>query len=327
MSKKTIIKIGIIIVATVVLAVVGMKIYRTIVGDPLVLYGNVDIRTVNLSFRVSGKLNELKVDEGDAIKPEEILARLDPQPYEHALAQATAQVGVQKAQLALMEEGYRVEEIAQVRSEVRERQVSYDYAEINLQRQQKLYSTRAISADELDSARTSRNEAKAALQAAQQKLTQYETGNRIQEIEKAKANLQQAQAALAQTQLNLEDTILKSPSGGTILTRAVEPGSMLAAGNTVLTLSLVRPVWVRAYVDEVNLGAAVPGTEVEVFTDGKPNKPYKGSIGFVSPTAEFTPKTVQTPDLRTDLVYRLRIIIDNPDDNLRQGMPVTIKFP
>lgn len=327
MNKKRIIKAGIIIIAIVALTIAGMKIYRIIAGEPLILYGNVDIRTVNLSFRVSGKLGNLKVDEGDAVKPEEVLGQLEAEPYEHALAQAKAQVGVKKAQLALMEEGYRVEEIAQVRSEVRERQVNYDYAETFFQRQQKLYSTRAISADEADSARTSRNEAKAALQAAQEKLTQYESGNRAQEIEAAKASLQQAEAALAQAQLNLNDTTLKSPSAGTILTRAVEPGTMLGAGSTVLVLSLVRPVWVRAYVDEMHLGLAVPGTEVEVFTDGTPDKPYKGSVGFVSPTAEFTPKTVQTTELRTDLVYRLRIIIDNPDDNLRQGMPVTIKFP
>ena len=94
----------------------------------------------------------------------------------------------------------------------------------------------------------------------------------------------------------------------------------------MLTLSLTRPVWVRAYVNEVSLNQAKPGTELLVYTDGRPDKPYHGKIGFVSPTAEFTPKTVETPDLRTDLVYRLRIIVTDADDALRQGMPVTVKF-
>ncbi|MDN7221285.1 efflux RND transporter periplasmic adaptor subunit, partial [Klebsiella pneumoniae] len=117
-----------------------------------------------------------------------------------------------------------------------------------------------------------------------------------------------------------------APSDGTLMTRAVEPGTMLNAGGTVLTLSLTHPVWVRAYVDEKNLGQAQPGQEVLLYTDSRPDKPYHGKIGFVSPSAEFTPKTVETPDLRTDLVYRLRIVVTDADGALRQGMPVTISF-
>ncbi len=101
---------------------------------------------------------------------------------------------------------------------------------------------------------------------------------------------------------------------------------MLNAGSTVLTVSLTHPVWVRAYVSERNLGDAKPGREILLYTDGRPDKPYHGKIGFVSPTAEFTPKSVETPDLRTDLVYRLRIIVTDADDALRQGMPVTATF-
>lgn len=101
---------------------------------------------------------------------------------------------------------------------------------------------------------------------------------------------------------------------------------MLNAGNTVFTLSLTRPVWIRAYIDEVNLGRAVPGSNILIYTDGRPDRPYHGKIGFVSPTAEFTPKTVETEDLRTDLVYRLRIVVNDADDALRQGMPVTLRF-
>ncbi len=140
------------------------------------------------------------------------------------------------------------------------------------------------------------------------------------------AEVAQSEAALAQAQLNLQDATLLSPSAGTVLTRAVEPGTMLGAGGTVFTLSLTRPVWVRAYVNETSLNQAVPGTELEIYTDGRPGKPYHGKIGFVSPTAEFTPKSVETPDLRTDLVYRLRVIVTDADDALRQGMPVTLRF-
>ena len=254
--------------------------------QPLTLYGNVDIRTVNMSFRVGGRLASLTVDEGDNIRAGQTLGELDRAPYENALLQAQANVSTAQAQYDLMMAGYRAEE----------------------------------------NARSSRDQAQATLKSAQDKLRQYRAGNRPQEIAQAKASLEQAQAALAQAKLDLHDTVLTAPSDGTLMTRAVEPGTMLNAGGTVLTLSLTHPVWVRAYVDEKNLGQAQPGQEVLLYTDSRPDKPYHGKIGFVSPSAEFTPKTVETPDLRTDLVYRLRIVVTDADGALRQGMPVTISF-
>ncbi|CAI0735129.1 secretion protein HlyD [Serratia entomophila] len=318
-----------LIVAAIVLvaaAVYGFWYYQQQQERPLTLYGNVDIRTVNLGFRVDGRLASLTVDEGDAIRPGQLLGKLDDAPYRNALQQAQASVGNARAKLALLQAGYRAEEIAQVRSEMAQRQSAFSYADSFLKRQQGLWAKNATSADALEDARTARNQAQANLQAAKDKLAQYLSGNRPQEIEQAKASLAQSEAALDQAQLNLQDTRLLSPSAGTLLTRAVEPGTMLSAGGTVFTLSLTQPVWVRAYVNEINLGKAAPGTELEIYTDGRPNKPYHGKIGFVSPTAEFTPKSVETPDLRTDLVYRLRVIVTDADDALRQGMPVTIHF-
>ena len=300
--------------------------YQSLQNNGLALYGNVDIRTVNMSFRVGGRLQSLTVDEGDAIKQGQTLGELDKAPFENALMQAKANVATAEAQYDLMMAGYRAEEIAQAAAAVKQAQAAYDYAQSFLQRQQGLWNKRLLSANDLANATSSRDQALATLKSAQDKLSQYRAGNRPQEIAQAKANLEQAQAQLAQSTLDLQDTVLTAPSDGTLLTRAVEPGSMLSAGSTVLTLSLTRPVWVRAYVDEKNLSQAQPGREILLYTDGRPDKPYHGKIGFVSPTAEFTPKTVETPDLRTDLVYRLRIIVTDADDSLRQGMPVTLRF-
>lgn len=293
---------------------------------PLTLYGNVDIRTVNMSFRVGGRLATLNVDEGDAITQGQTLGELDRAPYINALQQAEANADAAQAQYDLMKAGYRSEEIAQAAAAVTQAQAAAAYAQNFYQRQQGLWKSRTISANELENARSSRDQALANLKAAQDKLNQYQAGNRPQQIAQAKASLEQAVAQVAQAKLDLQDTTLIAPASGTLLTRAVEPGTMLNAGSTVLTLSLTRPVWVRAYIDEVNLGQARPGQALLVYTDSRPNKPYHGKIGFVSPTAEFTPKTVETPNLRTDLVYRLRIIITDPDDTLRQGMPVTVRF-
>lgn len=324
-NKKPLVAV-IVIITLVAACVGGWMWYQSERERPLQLFGNVDIRTVNLSFRVGGRLAALQVDEGDAIKAGETLGELDKGPYQNALQQAEANVAAAQAKFDLVIAGYRDEEIAQAAAQVNQAQAAYDYAQNFYQRQQGLWARRVISANDLENARSSSDQAKATLKAARDKLSQYRTGNRPQEIAQAQASLQQAEAQLAQARLDLQDTTLIAPSDGTLLTRAVEPGSMLNAGSTVLTLSLTRPVWVRAYVNEVSLNRATPGTEVQIYTDGRPDKPYHGKIGFVSPTAEFTPKTVETPDLRTDLVYRLRIIVTDADDSLRQGMPVTVSF-
>ena len=320
--------IAIILVVAVIVTLLagGAFWYQSRKDNGLTLYGNVDIRTVNMSFRVGGRLQALQVDEGDAIKADQTLGEIDHAPYENALMQAKANDAAAQAKYDLLVAGYRDEEIAQAAASVRQAQAAADYAQNFYQRQQGLWKSRTVSANDLENARSARDQAVATLKAAQDKLSQYHAGNRPQEIAQAKASLEQAQAQLAQSELDLQDTTLLAPSDGTILTRAVEPGSMLNAGSTVLTLSLTHPVWVRAYVDESNLNQAQPGRELLLYTDGRPDKPYHGKIGFVSPTAEFTPKTVETPDLRTDLVYRLRIIVTDADDSLRQGMPVTVKF-
>ncbi len=240
----------------------------------IILYGNVDIRDVDLSFRVSGRLQDLKVDEGDTVHRGDLIAHLDPDPYEREVRAAEATVKQQKASL--------------------------DYAETAYLREKKLRGTGASSVDSYENALSAFNQ--------------------------AKANLEKAIAELSQSNLRLQDTYLYAPSNGYVLTRAVEPGTMLAANATVITVSLVDPVWVRAYVAETELNKAKSGTAVKVSADSLPHHYFDGTIGFVSSTAEFTPKTVETTDLRTELVYRLRIIVQDPHHELRQGMPVTVKL-
>ncbi|CDG87778.1 secretion protein HlyD [Xenorhabdus bovienii] len=313
-------------IIVVIGAIVGIDYYQEQNDKELMLYGNVDVRTVNLGFRVAGKLAALQVDEGDAITAGQALGQLDNAPFINALNQAKATRDAAKATLAKTEAGYRTEEIAQVRAETTQKESAFRFADSFLKRQQGLWQRKMISDNELDNAKTGQHQTLAAYQAAKDKLRQFEAGYRKEEIAAAKAQLAQAEAAVAQAELNSQDTQLTSPSAGVILTRAIEPGTMLAAGNTVFTLSLTKPVWIRAYIDEPNLNQAIAGREIQIYTDGRKNQPYHGKIGFVSPTAEFTPKNVETPDLRTDLVYRLRIIVNDPDEGLKQGMPVTLRF-
>lgn len=317
---------GVVVLLLVLAAGIGFYYYTSRQAPPLMLYGNVDIRTVNLSFRTAGRLESLRVDEGDRVKKGDLLGMLDSEPLMNALAEANANVASAQAQFSLLMAGFRKEEIQQARAAVEQQQATFNYADNFCKRQQRLRLSMVVSANDLENAKSARDQAAANVKSAQQKLSQLLNGNRPEEIDQAKAALDQAEARAAQARLNLNDAQLYAPSAGVILTRAVEPGTLLAAGSTALSVSLTDPVWVRAYVSERYLHQAVPGSPMEIYTDGRPNKPYHGKIGFVSPTAEFTPKSVETTELRTDLVYRLRVIVTDADEGLRQGMPVTLRL-
>ncbi|WP_159880517.1 secretion protein HlyD [Aquitalea denitrificans] len=294
-------------------------------ADALVLSGNVDIREVNLSFRVGGRLQQVLVDEGATVKAGQVLARLDDAPQRNAVADAEAALLALKARQSLMHQGYRAEDVAQARATLDARQAVLTDANAAWQRQQELAGSGAAAVKALDAARSAHEQAQAQYQAAQQQYQALSKGYRPQEVAEVDANVKRAEAQLASARLQLADTVLSAPSDGIILTRVLEPGSMLAAGASTLTLSLTRPVWVRAYVAETQLGQTQPGRKVWVYRDGR-SQPYAAVVGFVSPTAEFTPKNVETADLRTAQVYRLRVIVSQPDAALRQGMPVTVKL-
>ena len=285
--------------------------------DSLTLYGNVDIRGVDLGFRVAGRLQEVLKDEGDAVKSGEVLARIDRQPYEYELASAEAALSAAEADLSLKQ---------QARAALEESRLAEENAGRVAERLAGLVKGGGTSQQDLESAQTTLDEAKQRVKVAEAKLKLLEAGFRPEEIAAAAANVAHAKAARATAALRLEDTELKAPSDAVVLTRALEPGAIVQAGATVLSLSLEHPVWVRAYVHEPELGQVPPGTRVILTTDGRPEHPYYGKVGFVSPKAEFTPKSVETPQLRTKLVYRLRIVVEDPDPSLRQGMPVTVSL-
>lgn len=303
--------------------------YRQTNADPrkegLTLYGNVEIRQVELAFRVSGRVQTMRNEEGDAIKAGALLATLDAKPYEDELRLAQAQLAEAQANLNKLQKGNRSEETAQAQAQVNLRQATFDHALLEYNRQESLYADKVISKRERDEAKARHEEARAALESAREALRMSTAGFRDEDIAAGSAAVQAASARLEQAKTRLEDTQLHAPSDGVLLTRVTEPGAVVAAGQTVYALCLHTPVWVRAYVDEPELGFVKPGMKALIFTDSEPDKPYSAQVGFISPEAEFTPKSVETPQLRTALVYRLRIIADNPG-NLRQGMPVTVRL-
>lgn len=242
-------------------------------GD-LVLYGNVDVRQVDIGFRVSGRVAQLFFEEGDFVPAGSLMAILEKNPYDSKVQQAAATVAATAANLEL--------------------------AEKLLQRRINLIGIGGVSQENLDDA--------------------------LANFKQLEADLLAAKANLAVAEDHLSYTEIYAPTDGIILTRIREPGSVVVESEPVYTLSITSPIWIRAYVDEVQLGEVYFGMPAEIITDTKELGSYMGKVGFISPVAEFTPKTVETTKLRTDLVYRLRIYVDNPGRYLKQGMPVTVRL-
>jgi HlyD family secretion protein len=293
----------------------------------LVLQGNIDVRQVNLSFKVDGRIERMAVDEGDAVRAGQVVATLDKRYFEDELGVANAMRQNLESILAKLEHGSRPEEIGQARAQTASKDAMLAQAKADYARYKELEKTPgAISKQELDKYAAQLGVAEADAKAAFESQRLIEIGPRKEDIDAARALLAQEKAIIVQIERKLADCNLVAPSDGFIFTRSREIGAIVQPGETVFTLTLTSPVWVRTYVSERDLGEIVPGMAAEVTTDTAPDRPYSGHIGFISPTAEFTPKTVETREIRTSLVYRLRVVVENADRGLRQGMPVTVRL-
>jgi len=290
---------------------------------PLALYGNVDIREVDLGFRVSGRIADMPVEEGAQVKAGQLLAQLDRASIDSRVAQAEAQVAQAQAELLKLEHGSRAQDVNAAKARFAAAGAAAADADDAYARRQPLVGPGAISKAVWDQTVAARDRARAQLAEARANLDLVQEGARAEDVAAARAALKAAEASRASIGTDYADTQLKASVDGTVVTRAREPGAIVAPGETVFTLAIDKPVRVRAYVAEGDLARIAPGQAVTVTADGN-DRTYHGTIGYISPRAEFTPKTVQTADLRTDLVYRLRIIVNDADGALRQGQPVSV---
>lgn len=293
--------------------------------DPNVLYGNVEIRQVDLSFETEGKVIAMPEHEGDRLHRGEVIAELDPATLQSAVALAAARRDAAKASLDVLLAGTRPEEIAQARANYAAAQASLANAQASFARQKDLAARSVSSQQQLDDARMALDSAVARVAQTKAAMEEAVNGPRAEDIAAARANLRAAQATLDLANTQLDHTRLIAPVDGTVMTRVIEPGTVVLPSAAVYSVAIDDETWVRAFAPEPLLPRLAPGTRVTLTTDGGTS--YEGRIGYVSPAAEFTPKTVETPELRTQLVYRFRVRVQHPDTGLRQGMPVTIHLP
>jgi HlyD family secretion protein len=295
----------------------------------LVLYGNVDVRQVSLAFNGSERIAELTAHEGDHVRPGQLLGRLDTRTLALRVQRARAQIDVQEQALRRLEAGSRPQEIEEARSRVRAAQVDAELATQNLDRLRataRATDGRAVAGIDLDNAQARVHSTQAQLQAQRKAADLVVAGPRQEDIAQARAQLAAARADLALMQQQLADGQLRAPVEAVVRARLLEPGDMASPQRPVYTLAITRPKWVRAWVPEPDLGRIRAGQPASVVNDSDPAHEVPGTVGYIASVAEFTPKTVQTEDLRTSLVYEVRINVDDPQDRLRLGMPVSVRM-
>lgn len=327
-------KFALIALALVLIAVlIGFALGRIGSADKdnerLLLYGNVDLRQVDLAFNNSERISEVLVQEGDKVVRGQPLARLDTSRLKPQLASALAEVDAQQAAVEKLHHGSRPEEVAQARANVESAKADQLNTEQQWQRLTALTSLttgRAISQQDLDSAKGARDMAQAHLVVAQKSLDLATIGPRKEDIAAAEALLRVRQSQLLVIRQQLTDAELLAPANAVIRSRLLEPGEMSSPQRPVFNLSIGDPKWVRAYVSEKDLGKIRSGMKATISNDSFPGHALNGWVGYISSVAEFTPKSVETTELRSSLVYEVRIFVQDPQDQLRQGMPATVRL-
>jgi HlyD family secretion protein len=293
-------------------------------ADKIVLYGNVDIRQVNLAFNITERISKLFVEEGQRVEKGQLLASLEKSKLKAAVQSRKAQVNAQTQIVARLEAGNRLQEIEKARAEYEAAKIHAENAAVTNERFQALRELDAESAQKADDVNAVAMIAAIELKAAKQALDLIIEGPRAEDIAAAKATLESYRAELEIAKYNLADANLYAPSCGVIQNRILEPGDIASPKIPAYILALNDPVWIRAYVSESDLGKIHEGMQAKVSTDSFPGKTYDAWIGFISPTSEFTPKSVETSDIRTSLVYQIRVYVKNPENQLRLGMPATV---
>jgi len=293
----------------------------------LTLYGNVDLREVDLPFNGSQRIASVLVQEGDQVHRGQLLARLDTSRLIPEVAQAEAEVTSQTAVVNKLHNGNRPEEIAEAEANLTNAEADAVKARRDYQRMKVLVAQHVISRQAFDTTQAASEEADAKVELNRKAYELEVKGPRKEDLDQAEAQLHADQAQLALMRQQLADAQLVAPFDAVIRSRLMEPGEMASPEKPVFSLAIINPKWVRTYVSETELGRIFPGMSASVAADSFPTKRFAGWIGFISPVAEFTPKSVETSELRTSLVYEVRVFVKDPTDELRLGMPATVYVP
>jgi len=310
------------------LAIGGAVVYfytqwfrKPAVENVLKLSGNIEAHESLVSFKVTGRIIALPVEEGMTLKSGDLLARLDSDDYRQQVAEDESAIRVRDRQLALGLAGSRTQDIEAAKLAVLDAQADLEQKKKDYARYQALYEKDEIPGQTRDLAATNITRAQATCDRAQQIYNELVEGTRKEELAVEHSNVQQADQNLQMSRIRLAYTVLRAPFNGVVLVRQAELGEVVSPGTPIVTLADLDHLWVRVYVPETDLGKVHWGQVVDVRTDTYPDRIYHGRISFISSQAEFTPKSVQTEKERVTLVYRVKVDVENPNRELKPGMP------
>jgi HlyD family secretion protein len=292
----------------------------------VLLAGTVEAREVGLAFRVNGRIDSLGTDEGQVVSKGQTVAQLDAEPYRLAVERAAAETRAAREALAALQAGSRKQEIRAAQAALAAARAELAYARSDLDRIERLVRQKLAPQERLDQTQLRVRSARAGVTRAQEELALLREGPRQEDIRRAQAQFEASKAALATAREQLGFATLDSPVNGVVSVRMAEAGEVVAAGQPVFRVSELGHPWVRAYLSETDLARVTLGQKARVKVDGL-DRTFEGKLTFISPEAEFTPKTVETRELRTGLVYRVKVQVDNPEGVLKLGMPADVILP
>ncbi|MGE5709706.1 MAG: HlyD family secretion protein [Nitrospira sp.] len=291
-------------------------------GNPtLKISGNIEAHESVVSFKVQGRIIELPIEEGRYVKQGELLARLDDDDYRQQVSVDEATVRAREAELDLALAGSRTQEIQEAKQTVVDAQADLVLKQQELRRRRALLSEQGVSQEDIDTAAAEMKRSRATYERVKQHYDQIVEGTRKEQIAVSRANLQLAREMLQMSRVKLGYTVLRAPTSGVALVRQAELGEVVVPGTPVVTIADLDHLWLRGYISETDLGRIRWGQPAAVHTDTYPHTTYPGRVSFISSEAEFTPKSVETHKERVTLVYRVKIDLDNPNHELKPGMP------
>jgi HlyD family secretion protein len=283
--------------------------------------GNIESTNVIVSSKVNGEIKKILFEEGQFVNTGDTVMLIDHETLQFQLDQAEASVETARAQLNLLRNGARKEDITQAEEGVKQAQVNFDLAEKDKKRMESLYNTNSISQNQFDNAVAKFELTQAQLKSAKENLTKLKNFARPEEIQQAKANLDKQLAAVKLLKKSINDSYVQSPINGVIVDKFFERGETVTQMSSLFKVSDLRTVDLIIYVSEEELGKVKLGQKADISVDAYPNKTYSGKVIYISPEAEFTPKNIQTKDERTKLVFAVKLRVDNPKYELKPGMP------
>lgn len=321
MSRKKALMIVAVCLAVAAVAVAWYRFRGDREEGVLRISGNIEVTDVDVGFKIPGRVVERAVDEGMAVSSGQLVARLDSVDLEGEVGLREAELQGAAAALQELAAGSRPQEIARSGAGLAAAQAEADRLSREFDRAKALHARDVISRQELERAQAAYEVAEERRKEARENLLLAEEGARKEQIEQARARVRQAKKALELARTRLSYATITSPIAGLVLSKNVEPGDYVAAGTPVVTVGDLAEVWLRAYIEETDLGRVKAGQQVDVTADTYPGKTYPGRISFIASQAEFTPKSVQTRKERVKLVYRIKVTIPNPSMELKPGMP------